>query len=193
MVLVIDVFTPTRSFVITLPPSSATTGGHRHPLGAYGPPKAGTGTNWAHTGHHSRDTQAQARAQPQPIARPPLFVYLIHTSAITITATPIRGTHMAKYRGDLAQRFYQSREWRTFRNRMVAILRRHPCARCGHPFTETDKRVQLDHIIEVKVDWSRRLDPRNVRLLHLACHTHHTHHDEGRKPVGVDGLPEDWQ
>ncbi|WP_425045363.1 HNH endonuclease [Primorskyibacter sp. S87] len=97
-----------------------------------------------------------------------------------------------KYRGDHTQKFYQSREWRAFRARMLPRLRPHGCAYCRRPFEPGERHLQLDHIQPLKENWARRLDPSNVRLLHIGCHTERTHRPDRRRPVNNDGLPDDW-
>ena len=59
--------------------------------------------------------------------------------------------------------FYQTREWKALR---AAFIRRFPvCVLCG------SKAKHVDHIVPIKVDWSRRLDPANLRPLCHSCHS----------------------
>jgi len=62
--------------------------------------------------------------------------------------------------------FYHTPEWRRLRN---AVLKRYPiCVFCG-------KRAgHVDHIIPIRQDWARRLDPTNLRPLCHSCHSSHT-------------------
>jgi 5-methylcytosine-specific restriction endonuclease McrA len=65
-------------------------------------------------------------------------------------------------------RFYKSRAWRATR---YAFLKTQPrplrCRCCGA--TAEFARLVTDHIIAIKVDWSRRLDPTNFQILCNDC------------------------
>jgi 5-methylcytosine-specific restriction endonuclease McrA len=65
---------------------------------------------------------------------------------------------------DKYQRFYRSRAWRAARYRWLKTqpkpLR---CQCCGA--TSREVRLAVDHIVAIKTDWSRRLDPTNFQIL----------------------------
>ncbi|MCY8074263.1 HNH endonuclease [Bacillus haynesii] len=64
--------------------------------------------------------------------------------------------------------FYKSTEWK--RTRELVLLRDNRlCQRClrEHRFTHAD---MVHHIVEVKQDWSKRLDLSNLESLCNACH-----------------------
>lgn len=66
-----------------------------------------------------------------------------------------------------AQEFYQSKQWR-------ALSKRHKqqnplCLHCLEYGLTTPADV-ADHIIEIRDDWEKRLDPSNLQSLCHACH-----------------------
>lgn len=74
-------------------------------------------------------------------------------------------------RDDKLNGFYRSAQWQ--RVRELALVRdNYLCQRCLK-----DKKIQkaqvVHHIVEVKVDWSKRLDLSNLESL---CHTCHNRH-----------------
>ena len=60
--------------------------------------------------------------------------------------------------------FYNSKEWRAL-SAYVLMINNYQCAECGKVATE------VHHIIEVKDDWSKRLDIDNLQPLCTSCHT----------------------
>jgi 5-methylcytosine-specific restriction endonuclease McrA len=71
-------------------------------------------------------------------------------------------------RSDKFKKFYSSRAWRTARYQFLKTqLRPLRCKCCGADSTQT--RIVCDHVISVKRDWSRRLDPSNFQLLCTDC------------------------
>jgi 5-methylcytosine-specific restriction endonuclease McrA len=75
-------------------------------------------------------------------------------------------------RSDKYKRFYSSRVWRASRYQwLLKQPRPLRCACCGA--TSRDTRLAVDHIVPIKKDFSRRLDPLNYQLLcasgALAC------------------------
>lgn len=65
-------------------------------------------------------------------------------------------------------KFYNSKSWREVRQ--IAMLENdYLCNECllEGKYTKADV---ADHIIEIKDDWSKRLDSSNIRIL---CHYHH--------------------
>lgn len=65
-----------------------------------------------------------------------------------------------------ARKFYRGPEWRRFR---ANILKNNPfCVVCG------GKGQHVDHIIPVRIDWERRLDPTNMQVLCHPCHSRKT-------------------
>jgi 5-methylcytosine-specific restriction endonuclease McrA len=62
--------------------------------------------------------------------------------------------------------FYKTREWRALQK---TFIKQFPtCVFCGKPAK------QVDHIVPIRKDWSRRLDPSNLRPLCWSCHSSHT-------------------
>ncbi|MBZ5212766.1 HNH endonuclease [Bacillus paralicheniformis] len=75
--------------------------------------------------------------------------------------------------------FYKSTEWK--RTRELVLLRDNClCQRClrEHRFTPAD---MVHHIVEVKQDWSKRLDLSNLESLCNACHN--KVHGDRSKPI----------
>lgn len=72
-------------------------------------------------------------------------------------------------RDQRSKAFYSSPDWERLR---VFVLERdqHLCQEClkEHRMTPADT---VDHIIPIRVDWSRRLDPNNCRALCASCHS----------------------
>lgn len=60
--------------------------------------------------------------------------------------------------------FYRSAEWRAMRGH-VLHLQSPACRRCGRR-----KRLEVDHIVPVRVSWEARLDLRNLQVLCHRCH-----------------------
>lgn len=93
------------------------------------------------------------------------------------------GPRLATMRGrvrtmpKVAERFYQSREWRELVRRIKAE-RGNWCARCG-----SKHRVIGDHIVERK-DGGAELDPANIELLCQACHNRKTAQARARRVGG---------
>ena len=88
--------------------------------------------------------------------------------------------------------FYNSREWRTL-SRKVYIKQNGMCQECLKNKKITTgtydkhgrfKRNVVDHIIPIKVDWSRRLDESNLQVLCIPCHNRKTLEDE--RKYGLD-------
>ena len=72
------------------------------------------------------------------------------------------------YRDKTINSFYQSKEWRRVRNAVIA-RDNYLCQRCLKK--GIIKRADVvHHIIEVKEDWSKRLDMNNLESLCHACH-----------------------
>jgi 5-methylcytosine-specific restriction protein A len=73
---------------------------------------------------------------------------------------------------DKNKTFYGSKEWRNLRDKK---LRKDPlCEDCkDNGFLREGKDV--DHVVEIKDDYSRRLDITNLRTLCRSCHMHKTH------------------
>ena len=66
------------------------------------------------------------------------------------------------------KRFYKSRAWAKARYAYLKTLSRPlRCACCGA--TAKDERLVVDHVVSLRHDWSRRLDPTNFQVL---CNTH---------------------
>jgi 5-methylcytosine-specific restriction protein A len=73
-------------------------------------------------------------------------------------------------RGSAASNGYD-RAWQRFR---LGVLIRHPlCADC-HDAGRLTVAVEVHHVVKVRDDRRRRLDPTNVRSLCKACHSRRT-------------------
>lgn len=100
-----------------------------------------------------------------------------------LKATPSRlGRPATRVRAlpKVADRFYQSPEWRA----LVARIKheRGPwCCKCG-----SGKRIIGDHIVELK-DGGAKLDEGNVQLLCHACHQRKTADARARRARGETG------
>lgn len=73
------------------------------------------------------------------------------------------------------QAFYSSKAWKQTAMYMKSI--QPLCVRC---LVTKKKRVPMndvDHIVPIKVDWSRRLDVRNLQCLCRSCHKIKTNED----------------
>jgi 5-methylcytosine-specific restriction endonuclease McrA len=67
-------------------------------------------------------------------------------------------------RVDRYKKFYNSRAWRAARYAYLKTLARPlKCMCCGASAQE--RRLAVDHIIPIRKDWSRRLDPTNFQVL----------------------------
>lgn len=64
--------------------------------------------------------------------------------------------------------FYKSREWQRFRL-MILNDRMHLCEICQQ-HGELNAADTVHHVIELKDDWSKRLDSDNVQAICRACH-----------------------
>lgn len=74
----------------------------------------------------------------------------------------ITSKHEGKY-----QRFYRSTQWKHLSHRWFML---HPfCAKCMANGIYRKGDV-VDHIVELRDDWSRRLDKTNLQTLCYACH-----------------------
>jgi 5-methylcytosine-specific restriction endonuclease McrA len=62
--------------------------------------------------------------------------------------------------------FYQSKEWQKLRRFMLQMNPN--CQKCGG-YSNT-----VDHIIDIAVDPSKRLDPNNLRCFCTSCHNRRT-------------------
>ena len=67
---------------------------------------------------------------------------------------------------------YWDADWRKLRR---VLLQRYPFCACGAPATE------CDHIIDVRIDRSRRLDPANVITRCKSCHSRRTMAEVNRR------------
>ena len=74
--------------------------------------------------------------------------------------------------------FYHSAAWKKCRD----YIKARDTGLCQHCLA--DKKITVgtivDHIIPLKVDWSKRFDESNLQLLCLACHNKKTAEDEGK-------------
>ena len=65
-------------------------------------------------------------------------------------------------------RFYKSRTWRAARYAFLKTQQRPlRCKCCGA--TAADARLVVDHVVAIKSDWNRRLNPENFQLLCNDC------------------------
>jgi len=88
--------------------------------------------------------------------------------------------HYDKYiRNKSSRAFYNSRLWKDMRELM--FRRDHGlCVQCRSKDIIKIGDV-VDHIIPIRVDWLRRLDPANLQTLCHACHNKKTKEDEKKK------------
>ncbi|MGO9701244.1 MAG: HNH endonuclease [Xanthobacteraceae bacterium] len=79
---------------------------------------------------------------------------------------------------DRYKAFYRSRAWRAARYKFLKTQPRPlRCLCCGA--TAQDVRLAVDHIVPIKKDWSRRLDPNNFQVLCATdCNLGKGSHDE---------------
>lgn len=79
-------------------------------------------------------------------------------------------------RDSTSNSFYQSKEWKKLR----AFVRHRDKGLCQH--CKRDNRIKkadvVHHIVEIKEDWSKRLDPSNLECV---CHTCHNKEHGRRK------------
>ena len=92
-------------------------------------------------------------------------------------------------------KFYGSAAWFRLRAkvRRLWLAQDKPCAWCGQPFRPVDK-VFVDHVINRKQRPDLALDESNLECVHEPCNTRKYHHQEvnNKKPIGINGLPDDW-
>jgi 5-methylcytosine-specific restriction endonuclease McrA len=82
---------------------------------------------------------------------------------------------------DKFKKFYKSKAWAKAKYAYMKSLP-HPlrCSCCG--VTAADERLVVDHVISLRRDWSRRLDPTNFQIL---CNTHNY--------ICKGGQDDDWR
>ena len=85
----------------------------------------------------------------------------------------ITSKHERKY-----QIFYRSTQWRKLSHRWLMM---HPlCVNCeAHGIYR--KGDLVDHIIELRDDWSKRLDTDNLQTLCYACHNRKTRKEKQKR------------
>lgn len=71
-------------------------------------------------------------------------------------------------RDERARRFYHSPEWRALRAWVLA-RDAYLCQRCLRQQRIT-RATTVHHIVPIRVDWSRRLDPANCQSVCARCH-----------------------
>lgn len=83
----------------------------------------------------------------------------------------------SKHEGQ-AQAFYRSTQWKHLSHHWLML---HPfCANClEHGIYR--KGDVVDHIVELRDDWSRRLDESNLQTLCYACHNTKTARERARR------------
>jgi hypothetical protein len=68
------------------------------------------------------------------------------------------------------KKFYSSRAWRAARWRFLKTQKQPlRCMVCSASSADPGTRICVDHVIAVKADWSKRLDPTNFGLLCGDC------------------------
>jgi 5-methylcytosine-specific restriction protein A len=83
--------------------------------------------------------------------------------------------------------FYGSYPWKQIR---LVVLKRdnHTCQICGTPGANT-----VDHIVPLRQDWARRLDPTNLRAACARCQTTRANRNRGpRTPPGWFRTSQPW-
>lgn len=85
----------------------------------------------------------------------------------------ITSKHEGKY-----QRFYRSTQWKKLSHHWLMM---HPlCVSCEARGIYR-KGDLVDHITELRDDWSKRLDPSNLQTLCYACHNRKTWREKRRR------------
>lgn len=85
----------------------------------------------------------------------------------------ITSKHEGKY-----QRFYRSTQWKKLSHHWLMM---HPlCVACEARGIYR-KGDLVDHITELRDDWSKRLDPSNLQTLCYACHNRKTWREKRRR------------
>ena len=75
-------------------------------------------------------------------------------------------------------RFYKTAAWRHLSH---AMLVQHPICQSCHEKGIIKMANLVDHIVPIREDWSKRLDPNNLQTLCYACHTEKTKEDHARE------------
>lgn len=77
------------------------------------------------------------------------------------------GIHTKRNYPTMAQRLYDSPEWRSLR---YEVLKEHGgrCCLCGRTAKDGVK-IHVDHIVPLSKDWSKRLDKNNLQVLCEDC------------------------
>jgi 5-methylcytosine-specific restriction endonuclease McrA len=116
-----------------------------------------------------RAKKARRKAALQPITKLRALERQV-VPQVARLARAVRGTLNDPKYGE----FYESVEWRKLR--YLTMLRYKPiCMCCGaHPPTA----LNVDHIVPVRVDWDRRLDPENLQILCADCNAGKGNRDE---------------
>ena len=78
--------------------------------------------------------------------------------------------------------FYGSAAWRNLRN---AKLKKDPLCQVCLPKGYLNEGKDIDHIVEVKDDYSRRLDITNLQTLCRSCHMFKTHSERKQREKSV--------
>lgn len=102
------------------------------------------------------------------LVRPPA-VYCQEHQHLAVKAERERQRYYDRHvRDKEAAAFYRSPEWQALRQ-LVLQRDRYLCVMCLEDKRIT-RAVAVDHIVPIRQDWARRLDPLNCRSLCLACH-----------------------
>lgn len=110
------------------------------------------------------------------LVRPPTSYCPAHTWTPEQRAAYERERNRERYRrydrdrrDKRSKAFYDSAEWQRLRA-YVLDRDRHLCVMCleQHRITPADT---VDHIVPIREDWGRRLDPDNCRSLCASCHS----------------------
>jgi 5-methylcytosine-specific restriction protein A len=90
--------------------------------------------------------------------------------------------------------FYKTDEWWALRQRTLRV--RGFCCEVCKRSVQGKGNARVDHITPIRVDWSRRLDPTNLRVLCTSCdNKRHSEKASGvvKEEIGYDGYPAAWR
>ena len=85
----------------------------------------------------------------------------------------INSQHEGKY-----QHFYRSSAWKKLSHRWLMM---HPLCATWEARGIYRKGDLVDHIVELRDDWSKRLDPNNLQTLCYACHNRKTWREKQKR------------
>lgn len=96
--------------------------------------------------------------------------------------------------GDIYSLFYKSKEWFKVRAQVLSLAL-YRCCVCGRDVRGKGN-SRVDHIVPLRVDWSKRLDKSNLRVLCPSCdNKRHSEKNSNVEKLEIDqnGFPPDWR